>query len=105
LTWLVPIFCLLVAAAGWFYMFYSQAAANLVGVEGGATNRLRVRLRRVGGLAMILLAITFYLGSVAIERQQRTAALACLLMVVMLMVIIVVLGLVDLRLTHKIRRP
>jgi hypothetical protein len=54
-------------------------------------------------MVMILLAVSFYLGFVAIERHNAIAAIGLMLAVVLLMVFIVVLGLVDLRLTKKLR--
>ena len=104
MNYLPAIFSLIVAAAGWFYLFYSRAAANLAAVEATPANRLRIRLRRVGGLMMILLAVSFYVGFVAIERRSARTAAAFLLAVFLTMSAIVVLGLVDLRLTHKLRR-
>ncbi|WP_428937089.1 hypothetical protein [Fontivita pretiosa] len=98
------IFALLVAAAGWFYIFYSRAAANLAGIENPRTNRLRIALRRTGGAAMFLLAVAFYAFYVAIERRRVTWAAVLLLSVLALLGAIVVLGLVDLRLTYQLRR-
>ena len=53
---------LVVAAAGWFYMFYSRAAHSLTGIENDEINLKRIRLRRVGGLVMFVLAIFFFAG-------------------------------------------
>jgi Na+/H+ antiporter NhaD/arsenite permease-like protein len=103
-THLPAIFSLLVAAAGWFYMFYSNAASKLAGVESSHANLLRVRLRRAGGLAMILLAIAFYGGFVALDQGRGPAAAGLMAAVLVLMCAIVVLGLVDLRLTSRLRR-
>ena len=102
--YLPGIFALLVAAAGWFYMFYSRAATDLSGIEAADANRLRVRLRRVGGLVMMLLAIAFYAGSEAVQRRQGPTAAGLMLAVLVLMGAIVVLGLIDLRLTNRLRR-
>jgi UDP-N-acetylmuramyl pentapeptide phosphotransferase/UDP-N-acetylglucosamine-1-phosphate transferase len=105
-SYLPAIFSLLVAAAGWFHIFYSRAATNLSPIEQAETNRLRIRLRRIGGVVMILLAVSFYLGFAAIERHNAIPAIGLMLTVVVLMVVIVALGLVDLRLTKKLReRP
>jgi UDP-N-acetylmuramyl pentapeptide phosphotransferase/UDP-N-acetylglucosamine-1-phosphate transferase len=101
---LPAIFALLVAAAGWFYMFYSKAASNLSSIEDPRANQLRVRLRRVGGMAMILLAVSFYAGYVAIDRQRPSAAAGFMFAVLVLMGAVVLLGLVDLRLTRKLRK-
>jgi hypothetical protein len=104
MRYLPEIFSLIVAAAGWFYMFYSRAASNLAVVESQHVNRLRVRLRRLGGFAMILLAAAFYAGSVALERRRAEWAAILLLIVLVLMCVIVALGLLDLRLTNRLRR-
>ncbi|MGH7178493.1 MAG: hypothetical protein ACREJC_14030 [Tepidisphaeraceae bacterium] len=95
------VFALLVGAAGWFYMFYSHAADRLVGIEGTATNLRRVRLRRTGGGAMMLLGVAMYL---AVYAARSPAALAMAwFAVIVLLVVILVLGLIDLRMTRKLR--
>lgn len=104
MSWLPAIFSILVGAAGWFYMFYSKAAENLAGVEAASINRLRIRLRRIGAAAMIVLAAVFYIGCVALEQRRPAEAAGYLLAVLVLMGAIVALGLVDLRLTQKLRR-
>lgn len=104
MTWLPIIFCLIVATAGWYYMFYTHAADNLASVEASAVNRRRVRLRRVGGFAMILLALLFYYGVNALEYRNAAAAAWFLFAVLALMMVIIALGLYDLRLTNRIRR-
>jgi hypothetical protein len=101
---LAGVFSLLVGAAGWFYLFYSRAAEKLAGVEAARTNALRVNLRRVGGCAMIGLAVTFYIGCVALLRRNLTLFGAMMFAVLVLMAVILVLGLVDLRLTNRLRR-
>lgn len=101
---LPAIFALLVAIAGWFYLFYSRAAANLSSVESQTINRLRVRLRRTGGLMMIVLAVAFYAACVALDRQNMRSAAAYLGIVLLLLVAILVFGLIDLNLTRKVRR-
>lgn len=98
------IFALLVAAAGWFYLFYSRAATNLSGLEESHDNWLRIMLRRVGGIVMILLAISFYAGSVAIDQERTVLAAVCMAAVFVLLAAIIVLGLLDIRLTAKLRK-
>jgi UDP-N-acetylmuramyl pentapeptide phosphotransferase/UDP-N-acetylglucosamine-1-phosphate transferase len=102
--YLPAIFALLVAAAGWFYMFYSRAATNLAAVEHAADNRRRIRLRRAGGLMMIVLAFVSYAACVAIDNQRTVEAAWYLLAVLALLCVILILGLIDLRLTQKLRR-
>ncbi len=103
--YLPAIFSLLVAAAGWFYMFYSRAAHDLTGMENDARNLRRIRLRRVGGFVMFLLAVAFFVLFQPYVWNSSVAALGMLLLVMCLLLVIVVLGLVDLRLTWQLRRP
>lgn len=84
-------------------MFYTHAAESLASVEATNVNRRRVRLRRIGGFAMILLALLFYYGVNAIEHRNATAAAWFLFAVLTLMVFIIALALYDLRLTNRIR--
>ena len=105
MDYLPGIFALLVAAAGWYYLFYSQAALRLHGVEDPARNRLRVRLRRVGGVVIMLLAASFYAMFVMLRRERFAAAGVLVMLVMFLMGAVMVLGLVDLRLTRKMRGP
>jgi drug/metabolite transporter (DMT)-like permease len=102
---LPAIFSLLVAAAGWYYAFYSPAAGRLRGIEHDADNRLRVRLRRTNGVLMILLGATFYVTAVALDDRWPAGRVATLLIVMLLLLLAVgVLGTIDLRLTNKLRR-
>ena len=103
MLWLA--FAVLVAAAGWYYMFYSRAASSLGGLESDILNRQRVRLRRVGGFCMFLLGVAFFVLFQSIDRQDRPKLFfLMLLLVFILLLAIVALGLVDLRLTWKLRR-
>ena len=104
-NYLPAAFSLLVAAAGWFYMFYSRAAHNLHGVENEALNLRRIRLRRVGGFVMFCLAIAFFVGFHPYVWNAGAAALAIWMLVMVLLLAVVVLGLVDLRLTWQLRKP
>ena len=103
-TYLPVIFSLLVAAAGWFYMFYSRAAHNLTGVENDRLNLRRIRLRRVGGFMMFLLAVAFFVGFQPYVWQSDLAAVGIWTLVLFLLLAIVVLGLIDLRLTWQLRK-
>jgi len=99
------LFALIVATAGWFYMFYSRAAQKLGGVEGAATNLQRVRLRRVNGFMMFLLAVGIFAGVWTFD--WRLSPLPFMLIwvgVFVLLFVMVVLALLDLRLTAKLRR-
>ena len=103
--YLPAMFSLVVAAAGWFYMFYSKAAHNLVGMENDARNLRRIRLRRVGGFIMFLLAVAFFVLFQPYVWNSSVKALGMLLLVMFLLLAIVVLGLIDLRLTWQLRKP
>lgn len=103
---LAGIFALLTGAAGWFYLFYSRAAHRLHGIEDQRINARRIALRRVGGVAMLLLGGFFFAGFYAFEdpHQTPTAFLAVWLTVFALLAALVVLALIDLRLTRQLRR-
>src|SRR5688500_17359011 len=103
---LAGIFALLTGAAGWFYLFYSRAAHRLSGIEDQRLNARRIALRRVGGVAMLLLGGFFFAGFYAFEdpNQKPTAFLAVWLTVFGLLVVLVILALIDLRLTRQLRR-
>lgn len=105
---LSAIFSLLVAAAGWHYLFYSQAATRLMGIEEDRLNRQRVRLRRVGGLCMLALGGCFFAGFWAFDLDDlrgRADAFALVWLAVGLLILtIVVLALIDLSLTARLRR-
>ena len=99
------ILALMIAIAGWFYMFYSKAAANLGGVENEQLNLKRIRLRRVGGFVMLLLAVAFFMLFYTFDsKEQAQEFVLTLLAVLLLLCMILVLGLIDLRLTLKLRR-
>ncbi len=104
-TLLPAIFSLLVAAAGWFYMFYSRAAHHLQGLENDLLNLRRIRLRRIGGFIMFLLAIAFFVLFQPYVWDSSMGALGMLLVVMFLLLALVVLALIDLRLTWQLRKP
>jgi L-asparagine transporter-like permease len=102
--YLPAIFSLLVAAAGWFYILHASRALTLKGFETDRDNRLRIRLRRIGGGLMIVLAVAFYVGYVfAGHVDRRWVALVCIMLVMLLLPVILFLAYVDLRLTRKMR--
>jgi peptidoglycan/LPS O-acetylase OafA/YrhL len=99
------IFAFLVAAAGWFYLFYSRSASSLAAVEAIETNRLRVRLRRLGGACMLVLGTAFYVGYYGSDRNEPGPVFAfSWLIVFVMMMTILVLAIADLRLTRRLRR-
>ena len=95
---------LLIGIAGWFYLFYSQGAKKLSAVEPPAANRRRGRLRRVNGAAMILLAIGLYVAGEAIDPNLQPRRFVIVwLAIFALLLLIVALGLIDIRLTARLR--
>lgn len=104
MTFLPVIFSILVAAAGWFYILHAARACSLKGFETDRDNRLRIRLRRIGGILMIVLAICFYFAyHLAGDPGRQWIALFCVTLVLVLLPIILFLAYVDLRLTLKMR--
>jgi hypothetical protein len=102
---LAGIFALVIGAAGWFYMFYSKAAASLQGFEEQSINTRRVRLRRIGGFCMILLAMGMYVGVAGLDWEKPTLWFAIVWVLVMALVfVITLLALIDLRLTKQLRQ-
>ncbi|MBC7783757.1 MAG: hypothetical protein H7144_07945 [Burkholderiales bacterium] len=103
-SYLPPIFSLLVAAAGWFYFLHAGRAEHLVKFEAQSDNRLRIRLRRVGGVGMMLLAVAFYVGFAVADRHgSGIIVITCMLSVLVLLVVVLFLAWVDIRLTRKMR--
>ena len=101
---LPTIFALLTGVAGWFYLFYSQAAHRLSGIEDKRLNRRRVRLRRAGGVVMLALAVLFYAGFHTVDPQNDPNAFVTVwLCVFVLLAMIIVLALLDMRLTYRLR--
>ena len=101
---LTTVFSFLVAASGWYYMFYSRAAANLNGIENDDINDRRQRLRRVGGFVMLLLGVALFAGFNSVDSATGPQGfLFVWLAVFVLLLTIVLLAIVDLRLTWKLR--
>ncbi|MCC6240112.1 MAG: hypothetical protein IT448_07435 [Phycisphaerales bacterium] len=97
--------CLLIAAAGWHYLFYSTAGHKLAGHESPSANRLRIRLRRIGGLGMMGLALLIYLGLEIFDPSHTPHQfILAWTGVTILMLMILVLALIDMRLTRIIRQ-
>ena len=101
---LPAILALLTAAAGWYYMFYSRAAHGLSDYENPELNHRRILLRRIGGGAMFLLGIAFYAGFELMDRQAPVLFALTWAAIALLMFAVVTLGLIDLRLTLRLRR-
>lgn len=103
---LLAIFCLVVAAAGWYYLFYSRAAERLGAIEAKPANLQRVRLRRVGGFVIMLLGATLYVGFFGVSWDPPSKAFVIVwLLVFAELGAAVVLALADVLLTRKVTRP
>lgn len=102
---LATVFALLTGIAGWFYLFYSKAAVHLGDIEQERFNRRRIRLRRGGGAAMLLLAVLFYAGFNSVDPSRTPEAfVAVWLGVCGLLLAIIILALLDVRLTWRLRQ-
>lgn len=102
---LSTVLALLIGIAGWYYLFYSRAAEKLAGVESHRLNRLRVWLRRAGGLVLVLLAPMFFAGFNTVDARDDPEAFVGVWACVMgLLGVNVLLALVDVGLTWKLRR-
>jgi len=98
------ILSILTGISGWYYLFYSRAAQRLSGIEEERLNLRRMRLRRIGGAVMLLLAAGLYLGFYAASEQVRPTLFVVVWCAVMiLMVLLVLLALLDVRLTYRLR--
>jgi UDP-N-acetylmuramyl pentapeptide phosphotransferase/UDP-N-acetylglucosamine-1-phosphate transferase len=104
MAYVPAILSLLTGIAGWFYMFYSKAAQGLSGVEEQRLNNSRIRLRRIGGMVMLALAVLMYVGwyAVSLDPPSLTAAWVWLTVLVLLGTLSL-LALVDMRLTFRLR--
>jgi hypothetical protein len=101
----IAIFALLIAAVGWYYLFYSRAAARLETIEAENANRLRGILRRANGVVMLLMAVgiaaaTFRFAPRGFKQEEALTWLA----VIVLLLVSVILALIDVRLTWKLRQ-
>ena len=102
---LASILSLLIGIAGWYYLFYSQAAHRLAGVENERINRMRVRLRKTGGFVLLLLAPMFFAGFHTVNADTEPETFVIVWVTVLaLLGLTVVLAMVDLGLTWKLRR-
>ena len=101
----VPTVCsLLFAAAGWYYLLHAGGAAKLAPFERPADNRLRIRLRRWGGLGLVIIAAAFYIGlRIADRHGNPVSVMICLSAVMLLLPAVLFLAYVDIRLTRKMR--
>jgi amino acid transporter len=98
------ILAFVVGVAGWYYLFYSKAATRLDGIESPTINNRRSRLRRINGVAMLLLAVGFYAGFKFDPDLHPALFLGIWIVVMLLLLLVVTLAIVDLRLTARLRR-
>lgn len=99
------IVALLVAALGWYYLFYSRAAHQLRAIEDENINRTRGLLRRVNAIIILLMALGIAFGSYKFDADRMpTAFLLTWSLVMLLLCLSVGLALFDLRLTWRLRR-
>jgi hypothetical protein len=104
--YLPDILALLIGVAGWYYLFYSRAAHKLGEIEDPQLNNRRVRLRRINGFVLLLLAIAWYAGFHSVDMEHPSVALMYIWFAVLfLLLLTVILGMIDLRLTMRLRRP
>jgi hypothetical protein len=98
------IFSLLCAGAGWYYLMHAGSAAKLGSYERPADNLLRIRLRRWGGILLVMIAIAFYIGFRVADADGNGVVVALsMLTVIVLLPIVLLLALVDMKLTRKMR--
>ncbi len=98
-------FALLIGATGWYYLFNTHAAEQLASIESTALNVRRVRLRRVGGVLLLLLAMLFYIGSAVVSWDTPTVWFLVTWTGVLIVVgLVTFLALLDLRLTSQLRQ-
>lgn len=100
------ILALLTGVAGWYYLFFSKGAVGLAAFEEQRINRLRVRLRRVNGGVLLLLAVGLYVGFATLNEEPFDARLFVLVWsaVMILLGLVVILALIDVRLTRRLRK-
>jgi len=100
----IAIFALLIAAFGWYYLFYSRAAQNLGAIEDQQSNRRRGLLRRVNAVVMLLMALGIAFGTYRFDADHDEIAYFLIWTgVIALLGVCVVLALIDVRLTMKLR--
>ena len=89
--------------AGWYYLFFSTAAQRLSAIEPPEFNSRRVRLRRINGGVMMLLAVSLW-GLFNLGDRHGAMLAGLLLAVLVFLAAIVVLAMLDVRLTWQLRR-
>lgn len=98
------ILAVFVATVGGYYLLVSPAGSELAEFEAQHLNRLRRKMRRGGGLAMLLLSAALFTLFAAAEREAFATMRWALVGVMAVLFVLMVLALVDVRLTQKLRR-
>jgi hypothetical protein len=103
---LATAFSILVVVAGTYYLLHTGSALRLGRYESHLLNRRRIRLRRLGGAAMLVLGTCFFAGSLkmAADRLPPRLFLALWLVVILMLLLIVILAAIDVILTYRIYR-
>jgi hypothetical protein len=103
--WLPAILCSLIAIAGWHYLFYSRAAHNLSALEHPTLNLNRIRLRRVNGFILLLIAFGMFAGFYTFDYQIRPTAFVLTWFIVMILfAVMLLLVAVDVWMITRLRR-
>lgn len=103
---MIGIFALLIAAVGWYYLFYSRATENLGTLEAERENRKRGILRRMNAILMLAMAVAMAAGTYRFhpDGPTRDAWVIAWSAVMLMLPLSVMLALIDVRLTVKLRR-
>jgi Na+/H+ antiporter NhaD/arsenite permease-like protein len=105
MQWLPALFAALVMVAGWYYLFYSRSVERLSTLEAQRDNQRRMRLRRIGAVAMLVLGVLFYAGFYTVDPNRPGIAFFLIWSgVTVVLLVIVILAAMDVRLTLKLRR-
>lgn len=105
MQWLASTLSLLIAIAGWYYLFQSRAAHKLTGVENAQINSRRIILRRVAGFTLLLLATLFYIGISTIDHPQTPSSFVYIWMGILgLLIVVLILGFIDMQYTLRFYR-
>ena len=100
----IGILALLIAAVGWYYLFYSRASQRLETLEEEQANRKRGVLRRINAIVMLLMAVGIAAGTYRFHPDtSRDEWLTTWSAVMLLLPISIVLAMIDVRLTMKLR--
>ena len=73
---LTAILAVLTGIAGWYYLFYSDAAHRLEAIEQRYANQRRIIFRKINGLVLLVLAVLLYVGTYAIDDQLHPSSFA-----------------------------